>query len=192
PGARDRGGAAALRHDPGRQRLALVRLRRLEPELRRQRSAQSRPDHRPRPRGRRHERARPHALAAARPLGCNTGAPHRRFTPRPPAPPSRRQTPSTPNRSDPITPRWLRRAHESADTTVGNAVEQRGLRVAYRYPRLPSNPTRNHFRRLLWRAGYSASAAQIHRYQKLGLGAAIRELLQPFRRNVLGGPAPPD
>jgi len=64
--------------------------------------------------------------------------------------------------------------------------------VAYRYPRLPSNPTREHFRRLLWRAGYSGSAAQVAHYQKLGLGHAIQELLHPFRRNVLIGPAPTD
>ena len=64
--------------------------------------------------------------------------------------------------------------------------------MAYRYPRLPSNPTREHFRRLLWRAGYSGSAAQVAHYQKLGLGHAIQELLHPFRRNVLIGPAPAD
>ena len=64
--------------------------------------------------------------------------------------------------------------------------------MAHRYPRLPSNPTRNHFRRLLWRAGYSASSAQIARYQKLGLGPTIEVLLHPFRRNVLVGPKPTD
>ncbi len=64
--------------------------------------------------------------------------------------------------------------------------------MAHRYPRLPSNPTRSHFRRLLWRAGYSAGSAQILRYQKLGLGPTIEELLHPFRRNVLVGPRPTD
>jgi hypothetical protein len=64
--------------------------------------------------------------------------------------------------------------------------------MAMSYPTLPSRPTRAHFARLLWRAGFSGSTAQITRYAKLGLPAAIKELLNPFTRHVLSGPAPTD
>jgi uncharacterized protein (DUF1800 family) len=64
--------------------------------------------------------------------------------------------------------------------------------VALSYPNLPANPTRDHFKRLLWRAGFSGSAEQISRYQKLGLGTAIGELLNPFTKSVLVGPDPKD
>jgi uncharacterized protein (DUF1800 family) len=67
-----------------------------------------------------------------------------------------------------------------------------GPYVAYSYPSLPSNPTRAHFQRLLWRAGYAGSRKQISHYVNLGLGNAIGELLAPFTRNVLVGPAPTD
>jgi uncharacterized protein (DUF1800 family) len=62
--------------------------------------------------------------------------------------------------------------------------------VALSYPTLPSNPTREHFKRLLWRAGFSGSTDQITRYVKLGLGGAIGELLNPFTTNILVGPEP--
>ena len=56
-GAGHRGRAQALRDDPRRQRIALVRHRRQRPALRRRRHARARRRHRPRPRGRRHDRA---------------------------------------------------------------------------------------------------------------------------------------
>ncbi|HVI34954.1 MAG TPA: DUF1800 family protein, partial [Gaiellales bacterium] len=64
--------------------------------------------------------------------------------------------------------------------------------MAYSYPVLPSNPTRAHFQRLLWRAGFAGSHDQITHYLKLGLPRAVTELLTPFRRNVLVGPIPTD
>jgi uncharacterized protein (DUF1800 family) len=64
--------------------------------------------------------------------------------------------------------------------------------MAYSYPSLPSQPTRAHVARLLWRAGFSGSTAQITRYAKLGLPASISELLNPATSNVLVGPAPND
>jgi hypothetical protein len=64
--------------------------------------------------------------------------------------------------------------------------------MALSYPTLPTNPTRNHYMRLLWRAGFSGSTDQITRYVKLGLGPAIGELLNPFTSNNLVGPEPKD
>jgi uncharacterized protein (DUF1800 family) len=64
--------------------------------------------------------------------------------------------------------------------------------VAYSYPKLPSNPTRAHVQRLLWRAGYSGSKDQISHYVRLGLGRSIEQLLTPFTTRVLVGPKPTD
>ena len=64
--------------------------------------------------------------------------------------------------------------------------------MAYSYPALPSKPTRAHFQRLLWRAGFAGSHDQITHYVKLGLPKAVTELLTPFRKNVLVGPVPTD
>jgi uncharacterized protein (DUF1800 family) len=64
--------------------------------------------------------------------------------------------------------------------------------VAYSYPKLPSKPTRAHYQRLLWRAGYAGSQAQITHYANKGLDGAIFELLTPYKRTVLVGPAPRD
>ena len=49
-----------------------------------------------------------------------------------------------------------------------------------------------HYQRLLWRAGYAGSRAQITHYLNKGLDGAIFELLNPFHSNVLVGPAPKD
>ena len=64
--------------------------------------------------------------------------------------------------------------------------------MAYSYPALPSKPTRAHFQRLLWRAGFAGSHDQITHYVKLGLPKAVTQLLTPFHRNVLVGPIPTD
>ena len=63
--------------------------------------------------------------------------------------------------------------------------------MAYSYPKLPSKPTRAHYQRLLWRAGYAGSQAQITHYVNKGLDGAIFELLTPYRRNGAGGAGAP-
>ena len=47
--------------------------------------------------------------------------------------------------------------------------------MAYSYPALPSKPTRAHFQRLLWRAGFAGSHDQVTHYVKLGLPKAVTE-----------------
>ncbi|MGN6380802.1 MAG: DUF1800 domain-containing protein [Gaiellales bacterium] len=64
------------------------------------------------------------------------------------------------------------------------------MAVTYTYPSLPSQPTRAHFTRLLWRAGFSGSPAQVDPYQALGLKGAIERLLTPATSGVLVGEAP--
>src|SRR6185437_1232354 len=54
-----------------------------------------------------------------------------------------------------------------------SVLEQRGCTVAYSYPALPSKPTRAHFQRLLWRAGFAGSHDQVTHYVKLGLPTAV-------------------
>jgi uncharacterized protein (DUF1800 family) len=60
------------------------------------------------------------------------------------------------------------------------------------YPKLPTTQTREHFKRLLWRAGFAGTRAQIDHYQGLGLYHAILALLTPVKTSVLAGPAPTD
>ena len=62
--------------------------------------------------------------------------------------------------------------------------------MAVQYPTLPGSPTRAHYKRLLWRAGFSASKAQIDHYVSKGLPGAVSELLNPFTSSVLVGPEP--
>jgi len=62
--------------------------------------------------------------------------------------------------------------------------------MSLQYPHLPSQTTRAHFQRLLWRAGYSGSKGQIDHYVSKALGGAVTELLNPFTTNVLVGAAP--
>ena len=62
---RDRGRAPALRDDPGRQRLGLVRLRRERPALRRRRAPRAGPVRGLGPRGGRHQRSRQRPVAAS-------------------------------------------------------------------------------------------------------------------------------
>src|SRR5262249_27491309 len=80
-----------------------------------------------------------------------------------------------------------------ADTSRGSGLSSTpGVFMAMSYPTLPSQPTRAHVARLLWRAGFSGSTTQITRYAKMGLAAAISELLNPFTSNILSGTAPTD
>ena len=51
-------------------------------------------------------------------------------------------------------------------------------------------PPPPHFRRLLWRCGFSGSDAQIAHYRSLGLNGAIENLLAPRSPAKLSGPAP--
>src|SRR4051812_23630945 len=62
--------------------------------------------------------------------------------------------------------------------------------MAMQYPTLPASPTRAHHARLLWRAGFSGTKAQIDHYIARGLAGAITELLNPFATSVLVGPDP--
>jgi len=62
--------------------------------------------------------------------------------------------------------------------------------LANQYPTLPRNSTAAHFRRLLWRCGFSGTDAQIAHYRSLGLNAAIENLLAPASPAKLSGPAP--
>ena len=62
--------------------------------------------------------------------------------------------------------------------------------MANQYPTLPRNATTPHFRRLLWRCGFSGSEKQIAHYRSLGLNGAIENLLAPRSPAKLSGPAP--
>jgi uncharacterized protein (DUF1800 family) len=62
--------------------------------------------------------------------------------------------------------------------------------LANQYPTLPRNATTPHFRRLLWRCGFSGSEKQIAHYRSLGLNGAIENLLAPRSPAKLSGPAP--
>jgi uncharacterized protein (DUF1800 family) len=62
--------------------------------------------------------------------------------------------------------------------------------LANQYPTLPRNATTAHFRRLLWRCGFSGSDRQIAHYRSLGLNGAIENLLAPASPAKLSGPAP--
>jgi len=62
--------------------------------------------------------------------------------------------------------------------------------LANQYPTLPGKSTTAHFRRLLWRCGFSGSDRQIAHYRSLGLHGAIENLLAPASPAKLSGPAP--
>jgi uncharacterized protein (DUF1800 family) len=62
--------------------------------------------------------------------------------------------------------------------------------MSYQYPTPPRNATTAHFRRLLWRCGFSGSDGQVAHYQSLGLRGAIEKLLTPAAPARLSGPAP--